>query len=30
MIKITTSNSIRVKPPSSWVRWRSRYSIESS
>src|SRR6266550_2641002 len=30
MIRITTRSSIRVKPPSSLERWRSRYSIRSS
>src|SRR5207248_7405977 len=30
MIRMTTRSSIRVKPPSSFERWRSRYNIESS
>ena len=28
MIRMTTRSSIRVKPPSSLERWRSRYSID--
>jgi hypothetical protein len=27
MIRITTRSSIRVKPPSSLERWRSRFNI---
>jgi len=30
MIRITTSNSMRVNPRSSFARWRSLNSIESS